>query len=464
MINSDLNRELLRIAARSHFWAFCCYFDYDFFAVKRRFLKEVALAFQEVIDEYEKGNSISISVSTPPRAGKSYITSLFAAYWLCRFPHLSVMRNTCTTTLYQKFSYDTRAIMRTEKRKEVFPEIELSEDKQNIDGWNLKTSKQVGYFGSGVGGTIIGFGANIAITDDLYKSMMDALSSTTQAKAESWKQSAHDSRKERNCPEIFIGTRWTKNDIIGKAIDSGDLARTIIIPALINDKSFCEDVKTTKEYLKIKSRIEKSIWSAEYMQQPYDVEGILLPASKLNYFNSIADIPKESIVWRFTISDPANKGGDKYSNPFIYVCMINDRVACYVVDAIHSTDGIEANTERIPLKAKELGMEAIFLEDNGIGLAAALLIKKKLPANVKFAPFHSSINKETRILSNYEFVRDFFYFQREPEQGSEYASFMYDMTNYQKEGDNKHRLDAIDVICSAANFVKLKFHKVIYGQ
>ena len=192
--------------------------------------------------------------------------------------------------------------------------------------------------------------------------------------------------------------------------------------------------------------------------------GVLLPKSKLNYFNSIADIPKESIVWRFTISDPANKGGDKYSNPFIYVCMINDRVACYVVDAIHSTDGIEANTERIPLKAKELGMEAMFLEDNGIGLAAALLIKKKLPANVKFAPFHSSINKETRILSNYEFVRDFFYFQREPEQWSEYASFMYDMTNYQKEGDNKHRLDAIDVICSAANFVKLKFHKVIYGQ
>ena len=122
--------------------------------------------------------------------------------------------------------------------------------------------------------------------------------------------------------------------------------------------------------------------------------GVLLPKSKLNYFNSIADIPKESIVWRFTISDPANKGGDKYSNPFIYVCMINDRVACYVIDAIHSTDGIEANTERIPLKAKELGMEAMFLEDNGIGLAAALLIKKKLPANVKFAPFHSSINKE----------------------------------------------------------------------
>ena len=62
MINSDLNRELLRIAARSHFWAFCCYFDYEFFAVKRRFLKEVALAFQEVIDEYEKGNKLCVKV------------------------------------------------------------------------------------------------------------------------------------------------------------------------------------------------------------------------------------------------------------------------------------------------------------------------------------------------------------------------------------------------------------------
>ena len=232
-----------------HFWAFCVYMDEEFFRNKRRFFKDVAILFQELIDEYRKGNAISVSVSMPPRAGKSYITSLFCAYWLAQFPELSVMRNCCTATLYQKFSYDTRAIMRSPKFKEIFPEIKLQPDKQNLGGWNLVTSKQVGYFGAGVGGTIIGFGASIAITDDLYKSMLDAQSSTTDSFVKMWKESAHDSRKEKNCPEIFIGTRWTENDVIGEAMAKGHLAKSIIIKAITEEgKSFCEDVKSTKEY------------------------------------------------------------------------------------------------------------------------------------------------------------------------------------------------------------------------
>jgi len=91
LINSDLNRELLRIAARSHFWAFCCYFDYEFFAVKRRFLKEVALAFQEVIDEYEKGNAISISVSMPPTRREVLYNVLIRS--LLALPVPAIIRN-----------------------------------------------------------------------------------------------------------------------------------------------------------------------------------------------------------------------------------------------------------------------------------------------------------------------------------------------------------------------------------
>ena len=235
MITFEQARPVIKQVARDDFWAFCCYYDWDFFRVNRRFFKQVAQLFQTVVNEYKQGNAISVSVSMPPRSGKSYITSLFAAYWLSQFPELSVMRNCCTASLYQKFSYDTRNIIRSEKFKELFPNIELQGDKQNLDGWNLTTSKQVGYFGAGVGGTIIGFGANLAITDDLYKSMQDALSSTTNAFVKLWKESAHDSRKEKNCPEIYIGTRWTKDDIIGEAMDKGYLLESVTIPALIDN-------------------------------------------------------------------------------------------------------------------------------------------------------------------------------------------------------------------------------------
>ena len=454
----DIKKSLSKTLAQRNFWAFCVYYDSDFF-YKRPFLWDVAQVFQKVIDEYKNGNAISVSISMPPRAGKSYITSLFAAYWLCRFPELSVMRNTCTATLYDKFSYDTRAIIRSTKLQDVFPEISLQQDKQNIGGWNLTTAKQVSYFGAGVGGSIIGFGANLAITDDLYKSMTDALSSTVQQTTKSWKQSAHDSRKEKNCPEIYIGTRWTKDDIIGEAIASGDLETSVVIPALTeNDKSFCEDVKTTDEYIKIRDTIERSIWNAEYMQYPIELEGILLPKESIK-FSKQADLKP---IYSFAVGDPADTGGDKFSMPFIHVYEIDGRVVFYVMDVIHSTKGIEANTERVLDKMHKWGCEYLFYESNGVGLAAVLLIKNRLRAGQKIHAFNSSINKEVRIFSHFEFVQKFFVFDADFEAKPEYKIFISDVTNYRKDGDNKHRKDAIDVLCSAANIMKIKFKNLLY--
>lgn len=459
MTNYNEIKPLLKPLAQENFWAFCCFMDWDFFHVDRRYFKEIAIDLQYLIDEYKQGRAITISISLPPRAGKSYITSLFAAFWLAQFPTLSVMRNTCTATLYQKFSYDTRAIVRSDKFKELFPNIELAGDKQNLDGWNLKTSKQVGYFGAGVGGTIIGFGANIAITDDLYKSMQDALSSNTNDFVKLWKESAHDSRKEKNCPEILIGTRWTKNDIIGEAIDKGHVDKIIKIPALIGGYSFCESVKTTDEYLQIKDRISPSTFNAEYMQEPLTVEGLLLPFEKLRF----ETIPDENILYKFAIGDPADTGGDKFSVPFLHVAELNDTIVCYVKDVIHSTAGIEANTERIVDKIANNQIEQIIFESNGVGLAAIVLIKNKLPNGCKLNAYASSINKDVRILSHYEFIEKYFVFNKEKLNDKEYKLFIDDITSYSKEGDNKHKKDAIDVLCAAANVLKIKYKKILYG-
>lgn len=37
-----------------------------------------------------------------------------------------------------------------------------------------------------------------------------------------------------------------------------------------------------------------------------------------------------------------------------------------------------------------------------------------------------------------------------------------DLTTYTKAGDNKHRKDAIDVLCSAAAIIKIKYAKILY--
>jgi hypothetical protein len=194
-----------------------------------------------------------------------------------------------------------------------------------------------------------------------------------------------------------------------------------------------------------------------------EVEGLLLPLSKLR-FADLSKIPPENIIWRFSISDPADKGGDKFSTPFIHVAQMDGRIVCFVKDVIHSTDGIEANTERILSRIIDNGIEVAIYESNGVGLAAIMTISKQLPKNVKLVPHSASIQKETRILSHYEFVQKFFVFDANYKANKEYTAFISDLTSYLKDGDNKHKADAIDVMCAAAHMVKLRYHKIIYGN
>ena len=65
--------------ARNDFWAFCLDYDPKFF-VKRLFLKRVAEAFMRVYSSYLENIIYRLAVSMPPRAGKSYISSLFIAW------------------------------------------------------------------------------------------------------------------------------------------------------------------------------------------------------------------------------------------------------------------------------------------------------------------------------------------------------------------------------------------------
>jgi len=458
---SDLDNEIGKRLSRHHFWEFCLYYDFEFFS-RRPFLKAVALIFQWVYTEYMAGRPRRVSVSMPPRAGKSYITSLFCAWWLGRLPTLSVMRNTCTARLYMKFSYDVRKIVKSDKYKGVFPESRLSVDKQNVEGWNLTEAKQVSYFGAGVGGTIIGFGANIAITDDLYSGMEDALSETYNEKVHMWKESDHDSRKERNCPEIFIGTRWTVRDVIGKALESGKIDKTVKQPALVvNERgdlvSFCDDVKTTAEYLDMKENTEESIWLAEWMQEPIEAKGLLFPKSGLHFFNR-RNVDLTNPDFKAMYVDPADEGSDDLSAPYGY--LIGNRI--YLPAVIYNKDNTDVNQPVIVDRLIKDKANACVVEGNsawamfGRAIRAAV---QEVNADCEIRIISNSVNKHTRILAMAAFIRNRFWFDEDYEKDPQYRAFMKNLTSYLKEGKTKHD-DAPDSLAGLARFFMRNFDHI----
>ncbi len=449
-IDRDRLHEELRLQLASlDFWSFCLRYDQEFFR-SRPFLQEVAEAFQQI----EDGNLKSLSVSMPPRAGKSYITSLFCAWTLGRNPEQSVMRNTCTATLYLKFAYDVRAIIKTDTFRDVFPDVTLSDDKKNLQGWNLKQSKQVGYFGSGVGGTIIGFGATkLGVTDDLYRGIEDAMSDTINNKIVTWKQSTHDSRFESGCSRIDIGTRWSVQDIIGLNIEQGAYDKSIVVPALNEaGESFCEAVMTTQEYDDKKKRTAPEIWSAEYMQEPVDIGGRL--------FNDLEFIEPEDldrlkdqhqIEGAIAYIDVADQGKD-YTAMAVLV-LINKQ--CYLVDTIYSRENTDTT---LPLCAGMLARWSVpycRVESNSMGAMFSRHLQK-LARGTKVLQVHNTTNKETRILMQSAWLQNFVKYVKREDRDAQL--FIQGVLSYSKDGKNKND-DAPDCMAGLSIFAQSMFKR-----
>ena len=445
--HKEAAKELLRQElARRNFYHFCRYYDRDF-VHSRPFVKDICNAFQEVEDKKIK----SLSVSMPPRAGKSYITSLFCAWTLGRNPDKSVMRNACTATLYLKFSYDVRAILKDERFKRVFPDVSISDDKANLNGWNTNKSKQVGYFGAGVGGTIIGFGAsNVAITDDLYRGIEDALSDTVNDRIIQWKESTHDSRFESGCARIDIGTRWSLKDIIGRGIEETIYDKSIIVAALDdNDQSFCEAVMTTEEYHQTRKRTAKEIWLAEYQQQPIDIEGRLFSSyqriEESEFDDFIKTNPIEGTIAYIDVSDT----GMDYTAMAVAAIVKNQ---VYIVDYVFTRDNTDIT---IPLCAAILNkwnVSYVRVESNNMGAMFARQLQTLTKSKV--LQVANTVNKMTRIIMQSAFITSRVQFVSKDDQQCQ--TFIQNMLTFSKEGKNKHD-DAPDCLAGLSLFIQSMF-------
>lgn len=441
----DLNQSLdiLVQPARQDFWTWCCYYDYDFFRIRRPFLYQVAEACQDIYEK--KINKLGLSIF--PRAGKSYLISLFCAWLIGKNPDGSVMRNCCTAHLYNKFSYTVREIIKSEKFKKVFPDVKLSIDKTAITGWNTTKAKQVSYFGNGVGGTIIGMGATLAaITDDLYKDHEDYISSVINDKIHFWYDSAHGSRIEKECPIIDIGTRWGEDDVIGTNIKKGFYDKVISIPAMVDGKSYCEDVKTTKEYLEIKSNIDPYIWESEYMQNPIPLEGIIF--NKFQYYNELNDLEGLTLAY----ADTADEGTNHFAMPVIRI--INGK--CYVIDVIFNRNNLDANEPLVLGFIEKYKIDHLFIESNASGALFLRNLKKKTSCSIRGV--HNTVNKMSRIFAQSGFIQDRFIF-KEKHPNEEYDKFVKQALRLLKT--SKKEDDAADSLAGAAYMIRLKFNSLL---
>lgn len=429
---------------RRNFWEFCVYMDPGFFTEAKWHLKLIAKYLQKLADnEIDK-----LIISEPPRAGKSYEVSLFHAWTIGKFPEESSMRNSYAAELAEKFSYNIRDIIQTEKYQRIFPDIELKKDRRSVSDWSITQAKDASYFCAGVGGPITGKGCKkVGTLDDPIKNIEDALSETILEKTWQWYTSTHLSRFETGCANLHVATRWSRKDPIGRILENKtgvyvedyvqvhDDWYVITIPALIDGKSFCEEIKTTEEYLELKEITDEFIWEAEFMQHPIESKGLLYPAEQLKRF-TMADLATKKPDGIVGFTDTADKGND-------YLCsIIGQRFGeyTYITDVIYTQDGVEITEPLVAQMIIDTKTDIMTIESNNGGSSYARNVRNLVRPKWKCSVIdeHQSTNKETRILMNAGYIKDYFYFRSDYEPGSDYDKYMRSLTSYVRLGRNKN--------------------------
>lgn len=462
-----------RESAETNFYSYCKYMMPDFYTPKKGYLEDIADALQLV----EQGVITKLMISEPPRSGKSLTVSLFVSWFIGKHPDKTNMRNAYADTLARTFSRHIRAFIGHPKYVEIFPDIKVQYDHSDLSDWAIDGHHST-YYCAGVGGAITGKGCNgVSILDDPIKNIAEALSETVLENIWQWYTSTHKSRMEKGCPEIQIATRWSKKDIIGRLCDEEKVIDyetfllepekypshwvSFVIPALDeNGETFCDEIKTTEEYLATKQLLDEFIWEAEYQQQPIEAKGLLFPEKDLMRFK-MSDLQMQNKRIRRDTSagwvDVADEGEDYLCFPIGYV--IGSK--CYVVDVLFTREPVEVTEGMVAQKVIEHHIKRTTIESNfggkQYGRNVKNIVRDAGGTNfVNWTP--NSTNKETRILIASGIIKDRFVFRTDYAVGSEYDKFMKNLTSYLRMGKNAHD-DAPDAMTGLSDLV---FHKKVF--
>lgn len=350
-------------------------------------LLEVANVIDTWLHNGRTGDVLNISM--PTRFGKSLLASSASVWMLLRDPSMRILRASYSAELAEMFSQQVR-----NQYEEFCSKIDLNSPTNGTRGrWWIGDGNQLSHAGVGIGGTITGFGFDIAIVDDTAKDMAEAMSRARQNQLTVFKESVLLGRLE-GCRKILnVGTRWTVTDWFSLWPD----AEEYVLPAMINGRSVCEAWKTTEELNRERARVSEGVWQAQYMQRP----------TEQGYIRVFEDWPFERVQFRdqkfiefFTVTDPSKgRGGDFFVTLLAGVTMAREVV---IIDSfIRKFAQVSEYYEYLRRVVEMIPSCTNYIESNGIGGD----ILHDGSRDVDVVGFTSRADKWARIFANADKIK-----------------------------------------------------------
>lgn len=448
-----LHKRVLLAAAPYDFDSYLLYVEWNrepdkkFYPPRRRVLKEVVDALQELADD----KLDLLGVSLPPGSGKTTLAIFYLTWLGGKRPNAPKLTGSHSNSFVRGVYDECLRILDPNGDylwSDVFPGISVSNTNAKdcrIDIDKRQRFETLEFTSIGTGNAGLYRAADLLYCDDLVSGIEVALSKERLDKL--WETYTTDLRQRKIgnvCKELHIATRWSVHDVIGRLereyIDS-DRAKFIVIPALDdNDESNFDYAYgvgfSTKFYHEQRNIMDEASWKALYMNEPIEREGLVYSQDELRrYFELPSDSP-DAIIG---ICDTKDKGTDYAFLPVAYVFGQD-----YYIDDCVCDNGlpniVDARLTEILVRDK---VKSCRFESNSAGRRVAEKIQedvKKKGGITHITTKFTTANKETKIIVNSAWVKEHCLFKDSSlyTRKSDYGKMMDMLCSYTVAGKNKH--------------------------
>jgi predicted phage terminase large subunit-like protein len=270
-------------------------------------------AIADQLQRIERGDIDRLMLLVPPRHGKSELAShRFPAWYLGRQPDKQFLSVSATEGLASDFGRAVRNTIGSAEYRCIFENTTLAEDSQAKGKWH--TSAGGVYYSLGIGGSVLGRGADCMLIDDPYSSMQDALSELTRKTVWDWYTGTAYNRLMPGGKIVVINHRMHEDDLCGALLHQqaagGDTWEVVELPAIAEDGSaLWPDAYPIEALERIRRNSQARFWSALYMQRPSPDEGDYFKVDWLKPYDKAPD-PKTMRVYGGSDYATTSDGGD----------------------------------------------------------------------------------------------------------------------------------------------------------
>jgi hypothetical protein len=211
------------------------------------------------LDAFVKKEIKNLMVFMPPQHGKSELVSRrLPAFLLGKNPSLKIIGASYSADLSRQFNRSVQRIIDDKPYQNVFPDTQLNQKNvvsnardsvlRNAD--IFETIKYKGFYKCvGVGGSLTGTPADIAIIDDPVKDAIEATSQTYQARTWEWYTDVLKTRLHNNSQILLTMTRWDEYDLAGRILKKEKGWEVLKLEGVKRHENHSDDPRKTGEPL-----------------------------------------------------------------------------------------------------------------------------------------------------------------------------------------------------------------------